>query len=86
MKYYNEDGTLRDDLWTRTEDSSVSDVTRTVQKNGKIRLSLPSHTEEKPRQIVLEPVGENKYYVHQRMWDDIENEIPASDVSNEEKK
>ena len=44
-------------------------ITRTVQSNGKIRLSLPSHTDAKPRQIVLEPQGDNKYYVHMRTWD-----------------
>ena len=65
-----------------------SGITKSVQDNGKIRLSLPSHTDNKPRQFVLEPArdaGDNKYYVHMRMWDDIENKIPASNVTNEEK-
>lgn len=54
-------------------------VTRTKQDNGKIRLSLPSSTEKAPRQIVLEPsqVGDNKYYVHIRTWDDVQKQIPA---------
>lgn len=58
-------------------------VTRSEQANGKIRLSLYSHTEEKPRQIVLEPQGNNKYYVHMRIWDG--EKIPAS-ITNEDKK
>ena len=65
-----------------------SGIIKSVQDNGKIRLSLPSHTDNKPRQFVLEPArdaGDNKYYVHMRMWDDIENKIPASNVTNEEK-
>ena len=64
-----------------------SGITKNIQDNGKIRLSLPSHTDNKPRQFVLEPAptGDNKYYVHMRMWDDVENKIPASNVTNEEK-
>lgn len=57
-------------------------VTKTVQDNGKIRLSLPSHTDTNPRQFVLEPQGNNKFYVHMRTWDG--NHIPAN-LSNEDK-
>ena len=57
-------------------------VTRTVQDNGKIRLSLPSHTDTNPRQFVLEPQGNNKFYVHMRTWDG--DHIPAN-LSNEDK-
>lgn len=57
-------------------------VTKTVQDNGKIRLSLPSHTDEKPRQIVLEPQGNNKYYVHIRIWDG--EKVPGK-ISDEDK-
>lgn len=63
-----------------------SSITKTVQDNGKIRLSLPTHTDTKPRQLVLQPAGDNKYYVHIRMWDDIKNKVPASNVTNQEKK
>ena len=59
-----------------------TDVIKTVQDNGKIRLSLPSHTDEKPRQIVLEPQGDNKYYVHIRVWDG--EKIPGK-ISDEDK-
>lgn len=61
------------------------DITKIVQENGKIRLQLPSHTESKPRQIVIDPQGDNKYYVHIRMWDDVDKKIPASDVTDEQK-
>lgn len=57
-------------------------VTRTVQDNGKIRLSLPSHTDTNPRQFVLEPQGNNKFYVHMRTWDG--DHIPAN-LSNGDK-
>ncbi len=57
-------------------------VTRTVQDNGKIRLSLPSHTDTNPRQFVLEPQGNNKFYVHMRTWDG--DHIPAN-LSNKDK-
>lgn len=51
------------------EESQITGVVKTVQTNGKIRLSLSSHTEQNPRQIVLEPQPGNKFYVHQRIWD-----------------
>lgn len=63
-------------------ETSVPGVTKTVQADGKIRLSLPSHTDEKPRQIVLEPQGDNKYYVHIRIWD---GEKVSGKISNEDK-
>ena len=50
-------------------------ITKTVE-NGKIKLSLPSHTANKPRQFVLEPQGDNKFYVHMRTWDG--DHIPAN--------
>ena len=62
-----------------TEDT---EIIKTVQDNGKIRLSLPSHTDEKPRQIVLEPQGNNKYYVHIRIWDG--EKVPGK-ISDEDK-
>lgn len=59
-----------------------SPVIRTVQDNGKIRLSLPTHTDSNPRQFVLEPQGDNKFYVHMRTWDG--DHVPAN-LSNEDK-
>ena len=58
----------------------ITKVNRTVQPNGKIRLSLPSHTDSAPRQFVLEPApeGNNKYYVHMRVWDDPKNKVPGN--------
>ena len=41
-------------------------ITRFVGDNGKIRLRLPSHTVEKPRELVLDPQGNNKFRVHTR--------------------
>ena len=57
---------------------------RIQQPNGKIRLSLNSSTESKPRQMVLEPKGNNKYHVHMRIWDDIKNKVPGS-IGKEDK-
>lgn len=51
-------------------------VSRIVQENGKIRLRLPSHTDATPREVVLEPQGNNKFYVHVRTWDG--EKIPAN--------
>lgn len=62
--------------------SKMPNIVRTVQDNGKIRLSLPSHTENNPRQLVLEPQGDNKFYVHIRTWDG--DHLPAN-LTNEEK-
>ena len=61
--------------------SEMPNIVRTVQDNGKIRLSLPSHTDAKPRQLVLEPQGDNKYYVHTRTWDG--DHIPANMSASE---
>lgn len=65
--------------WTH---SHVQGVYKTIQDNGKIRLSLESHTDEHPRQIVIEPQGENKYYVHLRIWDG--EKVPGN-ISQEDK-
>ena len=52
--------------------------------NGKTRIQLPTHTEVKPREIVIDPQGNNKYYIHMRVWNDVENHIPGS-INNVEK-
>ena len=44
-------------------------IERSVDLGGKIRLSLPSHTAANPRQIVLEPKGNNQFRPHIRIWD-----------------
>ena len=41
-------------------------ITRFVGDNSKIRLRLLSHTAEKPRELVLDPQGNNKFRVHTR--------------------
>lgn len=44
-------------------------VQRVVDQKNRIRLSLPSHTKQRPRELVLEPQGNKKYYIHTRTWD-----------------
>lgn len=66
------------------EESHSYNVIRTTDSKGRILLSLPSSTKEKPRQIVLEPQGDNKFYVHQKIWDNIGEKIPGS-ITDEEK-
>lgn len=53
-------------------------ISRVVGENGKIRLRLPGHTDTAPREIVLEPQGNNKFYVHVRTWDDVAGKVPAN--------
>ncbi len=50
----------------------------------KIRIQAPNHTIQRPREIVLEPQGDNKYYLHIRTWDDPVKKIPAN-LTNAEK-
>lgn len=61
---------------------TVPTVSKVVDSNGNIRLQLSSHTSGKPREFVLEPQGNNKYYVHMRIWDG--EKIPGQ-ISNEER-
>ena len=69
--------------WTGTMGELYADgVERTNTEDGKIKLSLPSHTKENPRQLVLEPQGDNKYYVHIRIWDG--DHIPGK-ITDEDK-
>ena len=51
-------------------------VNRTVERDGTIRMSLPSHTNEQPRQFVIDPQGNNKYYIHMKTWDG--KKVPAN--------
>lgn len=77
-----EDATRTPRITAENTASEMSNIVRTVGDNGKIRLSLPSHTNDRPRQFVLEPQGNNKFYVHMRTWDG--DHIPAN-LTNEEK-
>lgn len=52
--------------------------------NGKTRIQLPTHTDAKPREIVIDPQGDNKYYVHMRVWDDVGKHVPGN-ISDIEK-
>ena len=51
-------------------------VNRSIERDGTIRMSLPSHTSEQPRQFVIDPQGNNKYYIHMRTWDG--KKVPAN--------
>jgi len=64
------------------ETKTTNGIIRSVADDGKIKLSLPSHTAENPRQIVLDPQGNNKFYIHLRFWDG--EKVPAK-VTNEDK-
>lgn len=48
----------------------------TKVSGDKIRLRLPSHTQEKPREIVLVPHGNKQYELHIRTWDG--DHVPAN--------
>lgn len=61
----------------------VRAVSKVIDKQGKIRLQLPEHTVARPREFVLEPQGDNQYYVHMRTWDG--DHIPAQ-LSPEQRK
>ena len=57
-------------------------IERSVGSNGKIRFSLPSHTQASPRQLVLEPAGNNKFRPHIRTWDP--GHVPGT-ITNQDK-
>ena len=57
-------------------------ITRSKGLKGELRLSLPSHTKTSPRQLVLEPAGDNKFRPHIRVWDG--EHIPGV-LSNQDK-
>lgn len=50
--------------------------TKVIQSNGKIRLRLLSHTDEFPRELVIDPQEGNSFYVHIRTWNG--DKIPAN--------
>lgn len=53
-------------------------VQSTIDPNGKIRIQLRTHTKTKPREFVLDPVGNNQYRFHQRIWDDVDKKVPGT--------
>ena len=53
-------------------------VSKVIGENNKIRLRLPSHTDKMPREVVIDPQGNNKFYVHIRTWNDIDGKVPAN--------
>ena len=63
--------------------SLVKTVSKIIGKQGKIRLQLPEHTAAMAREFVLEPQGNNQYYVHMRTWDG--DHVPAQ-LSPEQRK
>lgn len=44
---------------------------------------MSTSTKEHPRQIILDPQGDNKYYVHMKIWDG--EKIPG-EISDEDKR
>lgn len=52
-----------------------------ILDNEKIRLRLPTHTKNLPREIVLEPQGNNQYRIHIRTWNG--DHVPANLDSKE---
>ena len=70
--------------WTGNNEEYLDSegVIKHVQSDGKIKLSLSTSTKEHPRQIILEPQGDNKYYVHMKIWDG--EKIPG-EISDEDK-
>ena len=53
-------------------------VQSSIDPNGKIRIQLRTHTKTKPREFVLDPVGNNQYRFHQRIWDDVDKKVPGT--------
>lgn len=66
-------------------DRTEAGVYRFTQPNGTIRLRLPEHTAEKPREIKIDPKDGEGHNVRIRTWDDAMNHVPASNMSKEDK-
>ena len=66
-------------------DRTEAGVYRFTQPDGTIRLRLPEHTAEKPREIKIDPKDGQGHNVHIRTWDDAVNHVPASNMSKEDK-
>ena len=50
------------------KDALTGGVNKVVQNNGNILLQLASHSARKPRQLRIEPQGNNSFRVHASTW------------------
>lgn len=51
-----------------SKDALTGGVNKVVQNNGNILLQLASHSSRKPRQLRIEPQGNNSFRVHASTW------------------
>lgn len=55
------------------KDALTGGVNKVVQNNGNILLQLASHSSQKPRQLRIEPQGNNSFRVHASTWGGLTN-------------
>ena len=55
------------------KDALTGGVNKVVQNNGNILLQLASHSSQKPRQLRIEPQGNNAFRVHASTWGGLTN-------------
>lgn len=55
------------------KDALIGGVNKVVQNNGNILLRLASHSARKPRQLRIEPQGNNSFRVHASTWGGLTN-------------
>lgn len=55
------------------KDALTGGVNKVVQNNGNILLQLASHSVRKPRQLRIEPQGNNSFRVHASTWGGLTN-------------
>lgn len=55
------------------KDALTGGVNKVVQNNGNILLQLASHSSRKPRQLRIEPQGNNAFRVHASTWGGLTN-------------
>lgn len=56
-----------------SKDALIGGVNKVVQNNGNILLQLASHSSRKPRQLRIEPQGNNSFRVHASTWGGLTN-------------
>ena len=56
-----------------SKDALTGGVNKVVQNNGNILLQLASHSARKPRQLRIEPQGNNTFRVHASTWGGLTN-------------